>query len=119
MRALYRGRRSRLAAELAEQLGTALEIQGAEAGLHLTATWRGGARDREVAARAAEAGLWLWPLSPCYLGRAARQGFILGYGSTATAAIPHAVGQLRQVLGPRFPGGFCGRGPQRACPARL
>ncbi|HUX67976.1 MAG TPA: PLP-dependent aminotransferase family protein [Terriglobales bacterium] len=105
MRALYRGRRSRLAAELAEQLGTGLEIQGAEAGLHLTATWRGGARDREVATRAAGAGLWLWPLSPCYLGRAARQGFILGYGSTATAAIPQAVGQLRKVLGPRIAGG--------------
>jgi len=29
-----------------------------------------------------EQSLWLWPLSPAYMGAASRQGLILGFGST-------------------------------------
>jgi DNA-binding transcriptional MocR family regulator len=42
--------------------------------------------------------LWLWPLSPSYIGKNARHGFILGYGSTAVEEMRRAVRQLRDVI---------------------
>ena len=47
---------------------------------------------------AAGQGLWIWPLSPSYLGKVARPGFILGFGSTAVEEVPRAVRQLRSLL---------------------
>ncbi|HVA64800.1 MAG TPA: PLP-dependent aminotransferase family protein [Terriglobales bacterium] len=104
MRSLYRERRTQLVAALAEHFGAGLEIHGADAGLHLTATWTRGEPDREVATRAARDGMWLWPLSPSYVGDAPRPGLILGYGSTAAAAIPQAVRQLRNLFPPAAKG---------------
>ena len=40
--------------------------------------------------------LWLWPLSPAYLGETRRQGFILGFGNTAAEEMPKAVRQLKR-----------------------
>jgi hypothetical protein len=42
--------------------------------------------------------LWLWPLSPSYLGATPRQGLILGFGGAPVAEIPDAVRRLRAVL---------------------
>jgi DNA-binding transcriptional MocR family regulator len=57
-----------------------------------------GSRDVEIAERAARQNLWVWPLSPSYLGEAARPGLILGFGSTAVAEIPRAVRKLRDLI---------------------
>jgi hypothetical protein len=38
------------------------------------------------------------PLSTSYLGKATRQGFILGFGSTAVEEMPNAVRKLRTML---------------------
>ena len=57
-----------------------------------------GLNDGEIANRAARESLWLWPLSPSYLTKAAAHGFILGYGSTAPTEIQRAVEHLRAVL---------------------
>jgi hypothetical protein len=38
------------------------------------------------------------PLSSCYLGRASRQGLVLGFGGVGTAEIHDGVRRLRGVL---------------------
>jgi GntR family transcriptional regulator/MocR family aminotransferase len=98
MRALYKARRTALVESLREQMGDFLEIQGSEAGMHLTATLPEGYRDMEIAMRAAKDKLWLWPLSLTYMGDRKRQGFILGYSNTPEAKMPEAVQRMRQVL---------------------
>jgi len=97
-RMLYSERRRVLIGAIAEEFGSLLQVFGAEAGMHLVAAARRAFNDREIAARAANQNLWLWPLSPCYLGKTSRKGFVLGFGSTPTRAIPQAVHQLRRVL---------------------
>jgi GntR family transcriptional regulator / MocR family aminotransferase len=98
MRVLYRERRSALVDSIGKELGPMVEVLGGEAGMHLAVTLSSGQRDLEIAGRAARHNLWLWPLSPCYLGKVSRPGFILGFGSTAAAEIPRAVRKLRNLL---------------------
>jgi GntR family transcriptional regulator/MocR family aminotransferase len=98
MRQLYGERRAALAASLRAEFGDLLEVHGAEAGMHLTVTLPEGLNDQEIAARAAAERLWLWPLSPAYSGEKARQGFILGFGSTPAEQIPRAVRRLRALI---------------------
>jgi GntR family transcriptional regulator/MocR family aminotransferase len=98
MRQLYSLRRSALVDGLRREFGSALEIHGSEAGMHLAVILPKGFRDQEVAVRAAHGKLWLWPLSPAYLGETRRQGFILGFGNTAAEEMPKAVRQLKSVL---------------------
>jgi GntR family transcriptional regulator/MocR family aminotransferase len=81
-----------------EEFGASVEVLGAEAGMHLVATLPKGLRDRPIAEQAALQNVWLWPLSSCYLEKAARQGFILGFGSTTPREIPKAVIRLRAVI---------------------
>jgi GntR family transcriptional regulator / MocR family aminotransferase len=98
MRQLYALRRSALVDGLQKEFGSALEIHGSEAGMHLAVILPKGFRDQEVAARAAREKLWLWPLSPAYLGETRRQGFILGFGNTSAKEMPKAVRQLKNML---------------------
>jgi len=98
MRVLYRERRSALVESISKELGSMAEMLGDEAGMHLAVTLRNGRSDLEMAERAARHGLWLWPLSPFYMGEPPRQGFILGFGSTTTTEIPGAVRKLRNLL---------------------
>ena len=74
-----------------------VELHGDEAGMHLAVTLRKGIRDLEIAERAARQNLWIWPLSPSYIGKP-RQGFVLGFGSTPSTEIPAAVRKLRNLL---------------------
>jgi GntR family transcriptional regulator / MocR family aminotransferase len=98
MRQLYKERRTALVESLGKELGTVLEVHGREAGMHLAVTLPNGFRDVEICKRSEEKRLWLWPLSPSYLAKPARQGFILGFGSTTTAEIPRAVRRLRELV---------------------
>jgi GntR family transcriptional regulator/MocR family aminotransferase len=98
MRLLYRDRRSALVDSLRGELGSALNVLGSQAGMHLVATLAKGSRDRTLSKRAAEQGIWTIPLSSCYLGKAHRQGLVLGYGSSSAAELRDAVGRLRGVL---------------------
>ena len=98
MRQIYDERREELVRCVQEELGDAAQIHGARAGMYLTVTLGKGYRDREVSAWAAKEGLWLWPLSQTYAGRAARQGFVLGFGGTPAREIAPAVGRLKQIL---------------------
>jgi GntR family transcriptional regulator/MocR family aminotransferase len=98
MRQLYGEKRRVLIQCLERECGDLLQVQGSEAGMHLTVTLPKGFRDVELAARAAAEGLWLRPLSPSYMGRKVRHGFVLGFGSTAIDQIPHGVQRLRSLL---------------------
>ncbi len=97
MRLLYRERSHALVNGIEKELGSAVEVTGEQAGMHLCVTVS-GISDREIVNRAARANLWLVPLSSSYMGRAARQGFILGFGSTGTSEMTSAVRKLRNVL---------------------
>jgi len=98
MRGLYRERRSALVESIGKELGSMVEVLGGEAGMHLTVTLPSGTRDLGISRRAASQNLWLWPLSPSYMGEKARSGFILGFGSTAVPEIAPAVRKLGKLL---------------------
>src|SRR5581483_11669036 len=97
-RLLYAERRSVLVEALNSAFGSSLGILGAEAGMHLTITLPPGVPDHEISLRAAEERLWLWPLSATYAGKNARQGFVLGFGSTKATDIPKSVERLRDLI---------------------
>jgi len=96
-RMLYQERRNAIMDALRDQFGNRLRLFGGEAGLHLVAKLPKGIKDKQVSLRAAKQKLWLWPLSPYYLGEA-QHGFVLGFGSTSPRDIPAAVGKLRLLL---------------------
>jgi GntR family transcriptional regulator/MocR family aminotransferase len=98
-RALYSERRVALVDGIRAQLGDRLRVLGDEAGMHLVASLSKGLNDHEVSARAARHGLWVMPLSPCYIGKASRQGFVLGFGGTSVPEISSGVRRLRTELG--------------------
>ena len=97
MRLVYAERRTALIENLRDCFGAAAEVTGAEAGLHLTLVLN-GIPDRDISVRAAREKLWLVPLSGFYLRKAARAGFILGFGSTSVPQIPAAVYKLRTLV---------------------
>lgn len=98
MRLLYNDRRTALIDSLRTEFGSAVEVHGAEAGMHCLVTFPEGFADTEIAQHAAREKLWLTPLSSSYLGKATRQGFILGFSSTPAAEMPSAVQHLKKVL---------------------
>jgi GntR family transcriptional regulator/MocR family aminotransferase len=98
MRQLYGEKRTALASSLHAEFGHEIEIHGAEAGMHLAITLKDGSKDVEIAARAARERLWMWPVSPSYLGDKPRSGLILGFGSTPLEQIPRNVRLLRKIL---------------------
>ena len=74
------------------------EVLGDEAGMHLAITLPSAIRDVEIAERAARQNLWIWPLSPQYIGEVSRSGFVLGFGSTSVEEIPRSIRKLRNLL---------------------
>jgi GntR family transcriptional regulator/MocR family aminotransferase len=98
MRVLYRERRGALVDSISKELGSLVEVLGDEAGMHLAVSLRHGGRDLQIAKRAARQNLWLWPLSLSYQTEVSRQGFILGFGSTAVTEAPRAVRKFRNLL---------------------
>src|ERR1700733_1820561 len=111
-RQLYADRRNALTQALRKEFGSELErsemeILGAEAGMHLVVTLPPGLSDQKISARAAQEGLWLWPLSAAYGGTNVRQGFILGFGGTKADEMHHQVRRLRKAI--RGESGYRGR----------
>lgn len=97
MRVLYGERRRVLVDSIDKELGSAANVLGDEAGMHLTVTLPNQSHDVKIAELAARQNLRIWPLSPSYLDEA-RPGFILGFGSAPTEEIPAAVRKLRRLL---------------------
>jgi GntR family transcriptional regulator/MocR family aminotransferase len=104
MRMLYRERRNALVESIEKEWGGAVKVTGEQAGLHLCVMLN-RICDHEIVERAAHADLWLVPLSSSYMGKSSRQGFILGFGSTAASEMASAVRKLRAILGAEGPFG--------------
>jgi GntR family transcriptional regulator/MocR family aminotransferase len=98
MRQVYSEKRTALVESLRAEFGDEVEIHGAEAGMHLAITLQEELQDVEIAIKAARERLWLWPLSPSYIGEKSRKGFVLGFGSAPRDLIPQYVRHLRTIL---------------------
>jgi GntR family transcriptional regulator / MocR family aminotransferase len=98
MRKLYLGRRNALVDAIRRELGDLLSVQGAEAGLHLSAFLPPGVDDREVLRCAAARGVTGTALSSCYAGRRRRSGLILGFGGSDERRLRAAVTELAGVI---------------------
>jgi GntR family transcriptional regulator / MocR family aminotransferase len=81
-------------------LGESIEVVGDEAGMHLTVFLRKGESDEDLARRAVDHGLSLWPLSRMYISEP-RQGLVLGFGGTTVQEIPDAVRRVGHLLAAR------------------
>jgi GntR family transcriptional regulator / MocR family aminotransferase len=97
-RLIYAERRQTVVEALTKTFGESAQILGARAGMYLTISSPPGFRDVEIAYRAAEEKLWLWPLSLTYATDKAIQGFILGFGSARTPELRNAVNRLGRLL---------------------
>jgi GntR family transcriptional regulator / MocR family aminotransferase len=102
-RLLCRERRTALVDALRQHFGDRLEVRGDEAGMFLSAVLPEGVPDREIATRAAERGLRVYPLSRCYLTKPALPGFVLGYGGLRRDEIAAGVRKLREAADPHLP----------------
>lgn len=98
MRILYRDRCNVLVTALQSAFGSSVTIVGAEGGSHLVVELPPGIDDRLVAARAAQEGLAVMPLSFCSLRPQARGGLVLGYGCVTPQQIRAGVTKLRSCL---------------------
>ena len=92
MRALYRERRDHAMHQFARHLD--FELGPADAGFRVVAYL--DRSDRDLAARAARAGLDLPTLSRLYLGRP-RNGLVLGYMGLTPAALSQGVKTLAKI----------------------
>jgi len=85
---------------VAEHLGDAVEVAGADAGLHVL-LWLRDAEPADVERlrrRAAELGVGIYPTTPFYAGGAPRAGIILGWASLGPRAIREGIRLLGTVL---------------------
>jgi len=98
-RAAYAERRRVLVDAIERELGDAAHVVGDRAGIHLVVMLPRGARDRDIAIRAARDGISVIPLSTCYASPRPRPGLILGYGTTRVTEIADAVRRLKAILG--------------------
>ena len=97
MRPLYARRRRLLVESLGREFGGRAEVQGAEAGMHVTVLLHGCRNDRALAARALARGVQVSPLSALYAGNQPRQGLVLGFGNTSEVRIGAAVRLLAKL----------------------
>jgi GntR family transcriptional regulator / MocR family aminotransferase len=97
-RLIYAGRRQAVVDALRKTFGESIRIFGAEAGMYLTIAAPPDVVDMEVAYRAAEEKLWLWPLSLTYAGGNVQQGFILGFASARTPELRNAITHFGRLV---------------------
>lgn len=96
-------RRAVLLHALAEKLGSAVTIVGADTGLHVVAWLERIPADREaeLATAARAAGVGLYPIAPLYAARDRRPptaGFVIGYAGLDVDAIERGVTALASIL---------------------
>ena len=96
----YGERRAALLDALQKRLGDRVEICGADAGLHVVVRLldEHAPTAREVARRAREVGVGIYPLDPYYERPPRRPAFVVGYGSVKPADIRAGVAKLAKIL---------------------
>jgi DNA-binding transcriptional MocR family regulator len=97
-RRLYAARRAALVEALGKELGSVLEIQGSEAGMHLVGRLPPGVDDRAAAKRVRSSGIDVAAVSPFGMEPMSRGGLLLGYAPVAEQAIREGVSKLAVVL---------------------
>lgn len=99
MRTLYETRRNVLLEECEKYLKNLLEVERADAGMHLVGWLPEGSNAAEISRRAAEQNLKLKLISTYYIKKSVlRDGFILGYTAFDERQIRHAVKKLKTIL---------------------
>jgi GntR family transcriptional regulator/MocR family aminotransferase len=98
MRTLYELRQRILLEECRKQLGGLLEVEKADAGMHLVGWLPEGVSDVELSKKAAERGLKLSAVSEYYQVKPVRGGFILGYTAFDERQIKEGVKIIKEVL---------------------
>jgi GntR family transcriptional regulator / MocR family aminotransferase len=94
MRRVYRGRRAALLEALERDLAGLATPGPSDAGLYLRIVLAEGLDEREVARRAAELGVAVYPAQPYFARAVARQGLVLGYAALDEAGIAEGVRRL-------------------------
>jgi GntR family transcriptional regulator/MocR family aminotransferase len=100
VRAGNAARRHALVEALARHLGKAVEIAGGNAGVHLIA-WLNDVRPRDVPAliaRAAAAGVGLYPVGPYYVRPPRRAGLLFGYAALTERDIRAGIERFAAVV---------------------
>jgi GntR family transcriptional regulator/MocR family aminotransferase len=99
-RKLHSARREALMQSLRTHFGDRVEICGANAGLHVLA-WLSDHADAElpsIVARAAAAGVGIYPVTPYYFEPPQRAGLVLGYSALNPAAIKEGLARFARSL---------------------
>jgi GntR family transcriptional regulator / MocR family aminotransferase len=93
-------RRVALLRALEREFGDAVRVQGANAGLHLLAWFRNRAPEEaeEIVARAEQAGVGVYPVTPYYLDRPPAAGLVLGYAALNASDIDMGITRLAERL---------------------
>ncbi|HMB89812.1 MAG TPA: PLP-dependent aminotransferase family protein [Rhodothermales bacterium] len=94
----YRVRRDALLEAVETTCADLLRLGPLETGLHVCAYLPDAVSDIAVSAQAAGAGLYVPPLSACYLTPAQQSGLILGYGGTDVEAICQGMKHLAHAI---------------------
>jgi GntR family transcriptional regulator/MocR family aminotransferase len=94
-------RRVALLRVLAREFGDTISVQGANAGLHVLAWFRNRAPEdaEEIVARAEQAGVGVYPVTPYYLDRPPAAGLVLGYAALNANEIDAGITLLAGHLG--------------------
>ncbi len=98
MREVYKTRRSCLIRSLGQELGHTVEIDCAEAGLHLLAWLKPGVDDVAVSKAAAKLGVEAQALSMYAIEPQPRGGLVLGYGALDERKIRDGVRKLAEAF---------------------
>lgn len=100
MRRLYAERRTALAAALDRTFGDRIALSLEKSGMHLIAHLPRGTNDREIAARAAAAGLGPTALSPWLIEADRAPGLILGFANIPASEATRHVKRLERIVRP-------------------
>lgn len=98
MRQLYEERQKILLAECEKHLNNLLEVEKADAGMHLVGWLPEGVNDQKIAKRALTQNLKISPLTSYFTNKPKRGGFILGYTAFDEKQTKAAVKKLKEIL---------------------
>ncbi len=99
MRELYGRRRRVLVESIESHMRGMVAVMGANAGMHIMVLLPDGVDEWDVARRAAEAGVGVYPASPCYCGPGGPPALVLGYAAMAEEVIRRGIATLARVVG--------------------
>jgi GntR family transcriptional regulator/MocR family aminotransferase len=97
MRLVYEARRDLFARVWQREMGDLAPLSGMDTGMHLIVNLPEGI-DRQVSEAAAACGIAAQSLSSFYLGKAKRQGLVIGYGGVHERAIRRHATTLAQLV---------------------